>query len=420
MKKYYVSIIAFVVAIMFVLSVCLSATIDGSSLDNTIVMSEYAKENDFLRSNLDEIIGHIISGGKKFSALINKLPTSIVKKGFKIFNLDDTSKNASNAVHFPILSEGHIIAILSVHNNEGSYVCTVNESFGKTIDSLTDKNIMLLSKGSNLYAYDGNNFFGVVISDENIEITKNDLKSIESIIAEKKDYVYNVEKASLEQNNMAFFNDYLAKPSTAYINSSTQLSDFPCIGQQYNGSAYYICYAACIAAMYNYMQGTNYMATDIIDNYPYRNEHIVDLSGNPNPQDWYYYNQAATFANIRSYIFPYYFPNALPYLNGVTQNLITTNINNDVPLYISTEAESATDYNDNLYHAVSVYGYNNSSSTYSAYIMDPWCDSDGDGKAGDGGFVIAVYQNGSSPASYSMGGTGTTMYFRRALVPNEN
>ena len=66
---------------------------------------------------------------------------------------------------------------------------------------------------------------------------------------------------------------------------------------------------------------------------------------------------------------------------------------------------------DNLFHAVVVYGYNDSyggGSSYAVYIMDPWCSG------GIGGYVMSIHSSGT--IGYNMGGGGTYMEFRRALI----
>lgn len=399
MKKTRCALTAAFMAVMILL---MGITTSGAILpESNIAISNYTSSKDFLVKNMDEIFEHILNGGANFSKLAIDFGSSKISNSFRIYDVDNVD-DYEDVEYFPVIkNNSEVIAVLAVHNSGNGYSCIVNTSLGEIVDELSNKDALLVRKGMNLYSYDSNTIQTLVENDSDLTISLNEIPT--EVVS---NYCSVADAVQLDNSYIDCSKYAIASKSTR--SDSGSLSNYSVVGQ----GSYSICWAACIASMYNYLNGYTYSATSLIDSYPDKNLYIYEYSGSSTPPATVYY-RAATYSNIRQHIFRYYFSNALSYLNAVTISTIKNTIDSGEPLYISSEASSETDYDDEYYHAVVVYGYSLSNSTYSIYIMDPYSNS------GSGGYVVGIYEN-SAPAYYSLGGTGRTMYFRRALAPNEN
>lgn len=95
-----------------------------------------------------------------------------------------------------------------------------------------------------------------------------------------------------------------------------------------------------------------------------------------------------------------------------TSLILTSNKDFDEWTNFLGDATIITAILDRLIHHCEIINmtYNDNNSAYSVYIMDPYCNS------GSGGYVIGIHSTTNSAVGYNLGGTGTYMLFRRALI----
>lgn len=331
-KKKWISALLMSILCISQISISLQAAPVSSQPAIPESASEYAE------AHFDEAISVIDTYQKYYQVTSNDLDTADLGTPFIIYELGRTTQD--EIYYYPVLnSDGEIILLLSVMGTTAGWNLSLSEEWVdglQQIDEITPEYIFYKS-GDNLYAE--NKEKGVSIAggiDSNINTFKN--KSYSEKMRAISNACNNFEKTNTSDIFSSRSN--IKATYTPAFSTSTSSSKICALYNKKGQGNYGLCWAATVATICNYRNGTNITAKNVADTmhigynegaYPYEGQQALK-------------NYGLSYNN---------------FLNGSTKlswSTLKTNINNKYPIYVHASASNSA-------HVVTAYGYSTTAGT---------------------------------------------------------
>lgn len=329
-----------IVSLVLVFAFCSNVTIFAVSRarDNVISQEDIIYARSTLLSDLMAILK---STPNELGFSEKDIKNVSVGEGFNVLKVvDNEIAEVKDIVYFPIISNGHIIALLTLMKDEGELFATIGKDFAPQLDAyLSNEGDVVL----------------VVVNKKLCGINRDSVCTLlfdySYDLSEQKEYVNFDELA--EFGNVISLNRFLISVGVVPIASvsaaiqSRYLTNYPIVAQ----GNLPICWAATVASMviYEVSSISSLTATQVCNAIGH------SYTGG---------DQNDVINALRHYLSSVYVPTY--YSRAMTKSEIKTIVNNNDPAYMSSH-----DLNSSSRHATALCGYSENGSTFQIKLMDP-------------------------------------------------
>lgn len=336
-------------------------------------------ENDF--SNIKKITTYY---SEEVGINSEELKNIAVGKPFMIYSLSDSKQ--SELYYYPAINnkENKVVAMIEVYKSENKWTYSIGTEYVEYLNEINysenqDRYIFYSSEGK-IYADDGSDFVNKyeIISEEAEEFKKLELSKKVKMISDRID---NPEYEIKTQSQ--FYDAYKLRMGYTPTMTGTTCQLYNPVGQ----GNYGLCWAACVATIANYRNGTNLTAMNVAD--------AANIG----------YNDGGSLTDVTNSLHRYGLTDYRENIRTLTWDEIYDCImNKSKPFYMSCYYDFSQSG-----HAVLCLGCKEISSNKYIVIWNPGL------KSGAGGSTILKYYKNATTFSY---GNETYVWYYSASICN--
>ncbi len=360
----------------FAVSVCEESTETNVSNNGTVDYSEVAKQLSYAEVIKDNYGMSDVDFG------------SIVASD-TVYAYEYTASGTEKIFDFvPLMYEGELIAWVMVSMVDDNLLYQFTTSFVDEAKELIadGKEIAIIYAYDSCYLYDGSILYllNVISEDDSVESRKviytvDELSACNIVLSAPNAFYELPEISSV---------DGVVVPTESYVLS---------VDHVYQGDGTYMCWAASIACVLNYLLGTSYTTVEV----------AIKCKGS---SDSSYYNTPANINSIGYYLIQYLSSYGINYFGDKVVpsiSLITYNLSLGYPIVGGFFASD--DDNNGYPHASVIYGIGITAGVVDyVYVMDPSEENRVNS------FRIATYDSSMGTLYFTSASTGKIFYLRHA------
>lgn len=273
---------------VLIVASCGTPVLAESNTVNITTVAAPEEANIYAEEIAPTMIADVLEYPDLFDVEISGYQDWTLGQAFTIFNVEDNTLKENNIYYYPILEGEKIVIILSVFKVDGQWSASLSKSMADKLSNLSgtfilyEDDLTVYAESSNekvKLMQDHKNTSNSTISNKSfsnkISILKNGYKNLttQSVTTDLSDSDLGNELNTIQEVKNISNNSIINKSALGYtpgftFNTATQVA-LNTYGyyknQMYNGIQWGMCWAACVASVYNYRTGGSLEAYQVCE-----------------------------------------------------------------------------------------------------------------------------------------------------------